>query len=277
MTINNNINSIYTTLDNYGDGRLHVAADNKHLGSVKVYTNCFAKFFANLFEVTTKIDFDGKLHTVNTNSYKKLVQNLTGNTSNINTPLKKIANESDLSRFTRPMRALISQKKSQKLFGQLSLAITRGETVAAQQLIGRGAALDVEYADVGTNAPLNPIHLGNVFNKFVTPAFRDKNTMYSEYTVNTATPILHAAQKKYSDIVNQLRDFGANTKVASTRQIYSCKYNRDYSKTYIGNWYDFQPKGDKEVFTLGDYSEINASSPVDEFLATVSQEINANS
>ena len=72
----NQINSIYTTVSK---GQVHIAADAKYIGSVDSYNNWFTQFFSWLFGRSMTVNFDGKVRSLNKESYTNLIRSFTQN------------------------------------------------------------------------------------------------------------------------------------------------------------------------------------------------------
>ena len=198
----NSINCIYTTVSG---GRLHIAADAKHVGTIDSYNNCFSQFFAWLFCRSMTVIFDGKARSVNKQSYTHLIQSL-----NKNDQIKDIYNRSVfrsiLETATLPtgnvrMRDVITSQDRNTLFRKLSFAIAQGDTTKAMLMIGKGAEVDTAYYDRGT-LPLS----------FTAVTSNLGNSRYT-FTAFRGTPILQAARKGNQQVCQFLKDAGANLSI----------------------------------------------------------------
>jgi hypothetical protein len=196
----NSINNIYTTIS---DGQTHIAADTKYIGTVSSYNNSISKFFASLFGLSVNVNFDGKIRSLNKESYKYLLHNLTQNkttTIGQHTLFRSVAENVALPVNNLKMRDVISSTDKHSLFRKLAQAISRGETQRALMLIGKGAEVDNEYFD---RSPISPSF------------YRDSDGLSSEskyqFTVFKAPPIVQAVKKANRAVVDFLKEAGADT------------------------------------------------------------------
>jgi len=176
----NQINSIYTTVSK---GQVHIAADTKYVGSVDSYNNCFTQFFAWLFGRSMTVNFDGKVRSVNKESYTNLIRSLTQN-DQINdirqrSIFRPIAEAATLPQSNLKMRDVITSDDRQALFQKLAIAISRGDTTKALLMIGKGAELDTVYYDRGQLYPSFSRDTSDL----------DSNSRYN-FTVFKAAPVL---------------------------------------------------------------------------------------
>ena len=197
------INSIYTTVSK---GQVHIAADTKYVGSVDSYNNCFTQFFAWLFGRSVAVNFDGRVRSVNKESYTNLIRLLTQhdeiNDIGQRSIFRPIAETATLPAGNLKMRDVITSEDRQALFQKLAVAISRGDTTKALLMIGKGAELDTAYYDRESLSPS--------FSKDT--AGLDADSRYV-FTVFSAAPILQAARKGNVAVCKFLKDAGANLSV----------------------------------------------------------------
>lgn len=203
----NKINSIYTTVSR---SQVHIAADTKYIGSVDSYNNCFTQFFAWLFGLSMAVNFDGKVRSVNKESYTNLIRSLTQN-NEINdirqrSLFRPIAEAAALPAGNLKMRDVITTEDRQALFKKLAIAISRGETTKALLMIGKGAELDGAYFDRDQLPPSFSRDISDL----------NANSRYI-FTVFYAAPILQAAQKGNRVVCQFLKDAGANLSVSGNQ------------------------------------------------------------
>jgi hypothetical protein len=191
----NNINNIYTTVS---DGRTHIAADTKYIGTVDSYNNCFTQFFARLFRLSVDVNFDGKIRCINKDSYKQLLDNF-GFNGILAPTFRTVAESVTLPNSSLKMRDVISSNDRNTLFQKLAQAISTGNTSKALLMIGKGAELDTSYYDRGHLYPSFYSDTSNL----------DSESRYS-FNVFQAPPILQAAKKANRIVVEFLNEAGAN-------------------------------------------------------------------
>lgn len=196
----NSIHNIYTTIS---DGQTHIAADTKYVGSVSSYNNAVTQLFASLFGLSVNVNFDGKVRSLNKESYKNLLRSLTHDTiATVGryTLFRSVAENVALPVHNLKMRDVVSANDREILFQKLSQAISRGDTQRALLLIGKGANLDKEYFDRSPKSP---------------SFYSDSDGLSSEsryqFTVFKAPPIVQAARKANRAVVDFLKEAGANT------------------------------------------------------------------
>ena len=107
------------------------------------------------------------------------------------------------------MRDAISDSDRQSLFRKLAIAISEGNTDRALKMIGKGAALDVSYYERGDKDP-----------SFYSDSSEVSSTHKREFTVFKGTPILVAAKKANTLVVQRLKEYGANTSAKGTEYLY---------------------------------------------------------
>lgn len=200
--INNDI-TIHTTIDK---GKTHIAADENYIGSVGSYNYFFTRLFARLFNIATKIDFDGTCHWVNKKDYIKLLSELTSSDVKLcelrdyNLFKNKVpANYTSRNR----MRHFISKGKSRELFRKLAYEIRKGHYGTAKKLIGKGADLDryyVERYDLDHNKLINKIAFKKILDGL------SKNYAW-DLDVFKGTPLHHLAAKQDSEEKIKLYDY----------------------------------------------------------------------
>jgi hypothetical protein len=200
----NKINAIYTTVSY---GRTHIAADNKYIGSVDSYNNCFTQLFAWIFRQSMTVNFDGKVRSVNKESYRNLLLSLKKENEVVRAVsnchfFRKVAENAKLPQGNMKMRNMISASDRYSLFRKLANAISRGDTDKALLMIGKGAALDIPYYE-RTGLP---------------PSFKTDTADLSgerryKFNVFKATPILQASVKANEVVVHHLKEAGANLSV----------------------------------------------------------------
>ncbi|MBI5272601.1 MAG: hypothetical protein HY861_01290 [Chlamydiia bacterium] len=200
----NKINSIYTTVSR---GQVHIAADTKYIGSIDSYNNGFTQFFAWLFGRSMAVNFDGKVRSVNKESYTNLIRSFTQNDA-INdigqcSIFRPIAEAATLPTGNLKMRDVIISADRQALFQKLAIAISRGDTTKALLMIGKGAELDTAYYDRGQLSPSFSRDTSDL----------GSNSRYT-FTVFCAAPILQAARKGNVVVCKFLQDAGANLSVS---------------------------------------------------------------
>lgn len=196
----NQINNIYTTISN---GQVHIAADTKYIGSVDSYNNSFTQFFAWLFKLSIAVDFDGKVRSLNKESYTNLLRILhqEERIRKISQAMlfRPIAEAGQLPVNGLKMRDVITRKDRYALFKKLAQAIWYGDIAKALLMIGKGAALNISYYD------RDRLH----------PSFKqdtvdlDPHSRYS-FTVFKAPPLLQAARKGHIVVCKFLQEAGAN-------------------------------------------------------------------
>lgn len=198
-----NISNVFTTVSN---GATHVAIGKSYLGKVDSYNNCFTQFFAWLFGRSIQVNFEGKVRSVNKESYVNLLQELGVTAAKVDqvqkfTLFKQVAKGVDLTKRTLTMREAVGDTTRQALYKKLVEALCEGNTVRAKLMIGKGAALEFEAYDRGNQH---------------SPAFsRDIDGLYSgtkySFTVFKGTPLLIAARRANKVAVEMLKEFGADT------------------------------------------------------------------
>lgn len=207
-----NINNVYTTIS---QGRTHIAADTKYIGSLNTYNNCFSRFFACLFCRSRIVEFDGKIRSVNKKSYQNLLRSLLSQEQieglGQERMFRKVAEQSKLPTGNVRMRDAISHSKRQALFQKLVMAISTENTTEALLMIGKGAELDGPYYE---RERLNPTFQSDS-DDLVSKRYR--------FTVFKAPPIMQAAKKGNRILVTRLKEAGAN--VTATGQEY--RFKRD--------------------------------------------------
>lgn len=220
----NQINSIYTTVSK---GQVHIAADTKYIGSVDSYNNCFTEFFAWLFGLSMTVNFDGKVRSLNKESYTNLVRSLIQN-NEINdicqrSMFRPIAEAAKFPQGNLKMRDVITSKDRQALFQKLAIAISRGNTTKALLMIGKGAELDTEYYDRGQLYPSFSRDTSDL----------DSTSRYG-FTVFKAAPILQAARKSNVRICQFLKDAGANLSVSGKQYSFKREITNVNSRLEFG-------------------------------------------
>lgn len=200
----NQINSIYTTVSK---GQVHIAADTKYMGSVDSYNNCFTQFFAWLFGRSMRVNFDGKVRSINKESYTNLIRSLIQddkiNDIRQRSIFRLIAEAATLPQGSLKMRDVITSDDRQALFQKLAIAISRGDTTKALLMIGKGAELDTVYYDRGQLCPSFSRDTSDL----------SSNSRYN-FTVFKAAPVLQAARKGNAAVCQFLKDAGANLSVS---------------------------------------------------------------
>src|SRR4051812_32931951 len=201
------INHIYTTVSK---GQIHIAADTKYIGNVDSYNNFMTQFFNWATGRSMTVNFDGKTYSVNKESYTRLVQGLM-QTAVINdiaqySLFRPVAEKSSLPTNNLKMRDVIAIEDRQALFRQLATAIAAGDTTTALTAIGEGAELDTPYYD----------------REGMQPSFYDETADLSphspySFTVLHAAPILQAAKKGNTAVVQFLKEAGANSSTQGKR------------------------------------------------------------
>lgn len=219
-------NQVYTTLSNY---ETHIAIGNKYVGKVNSYQNPVTRFLSKLFRISMEVDFNGKTKTVNKNEYKKLVKFLLNKEINISeSQFRKfnsiVDDKLDLSHVNKnqTMRDAIGSKKSFELFVKLAIAIRDNNMNQASKLIGKGANLEQEFY---------------ISEKDRTIAFgRDYDAINHEGTqkIFKLNPLLIAAQKENSELVQKLIDFGAKIDHIGSEYLLEKRYQRDYEQVDVG-------------------------------------------
>jgi hypothetical protein len=207
VKIVNKINSFYTTISK---GQVHVAADTKYIGSVDSYNNWFTQFFGWLFGLSIRVNFDGIVHSINKESYTNLIRDLTQNSEihdiHQRSLFRPIAEAATLPTNNLKMRDVIASEDRQALFQKLAIAISRGDTTQALQMIGQGAELDTVYYDRGKLSPS--------FSKDTSDL---RTSSQYTFTVFRAAPILQAARKSNKIVCKFLQDAGANVSVSGSQ------------------------------------------------------------
>ena len=199
----NNINNIYTTVSK---GQVHIAADTQYVGSVDSYNNPFTQLFAWLFQHSIPVNFDGKVRSVNKESYTNLIRSLVRNekindVSQYNL-FRLVAERAALPVTTLKMRDVIATADRQALFQKLATAISQGDTAKALLMIGKGAELDAVYYDRD--------HLGVSF--YGDTTYLSSQNPY-KFNVFAATPIFQAARKGNLVICKFLEEAGASLSI----------------------------------------------------------------
>ena len=122
----NQINNIYTTVSR---GQVHIAADAKYIGSVDSYNNCFTQFFAWLFNRSIAVNFDGRVRSVNKESYASLIHTLSDRVNDVSQCriFRSVAETATLPANHLKMRDVIESVDRQALFRKLAIAITQGD------------------------------------------------------------------------------------------------------------------------------------------------------
>ncbi len=194
----NQIDAIYTTVSN---GQVHIAADKQYIGSVDSYNNWLTQFFAWLMGKSISVNFDGKLRCLNKESYSILLTSLTNKVEDVghHRMFRRMIVETALPQNNLRMRDVIASDDSQRLFRKLAQAISRGDTVKAKRMIGKGAELDKMYYEREG--------LGISFYEDTSGLF---STSRYEFKVFKGTPILQAARKGNKVVCEILRQFQAN-------------------------------------------------------------------
>ena len=198
----NQINTIYTTVSK---GQTHIAADTRYIGSVNSYNNCFTQFFTSLFGRSVSVNFDGKIRSVNKESYTNLIRNLTTQDKiddiRQHGIFRSVAEKSTLPTNNVKMRDVIASKDRKELFRKLAIAISKGDTTKSLLMIGKGAELDAVYFDRNT----------------LSPSFDQDTSDLSQskyiFTVFHAAPILQAVRKGNHVVAKFLQEAGANTEI----------------------------------------------------------------
>jgi len=137
----------FTTVDG---GRLHVAADDKYVGSINSYNNWFTKFFARLFGWSEDVTFNGKVRCVEKKDYMNF---LSTSTSYKEASLDRIKDYVDFNALKvvptqdrGTMRQNISQYKSDYLFGKLvNSMVSHDDYEKAVKYVGKGANIDGQF------------------------------------------------------------------------------------------------------------------------------------
>lgn len=138
---------VFTTVDG---GRLHVAAEDRYVGSINSYNNWFTKFFANLFGWSQDVSFNGKVRCVEKSDYIKFLAN---STSYKEATLDRIKDYVDYNALKvvptadrGTMRQNISEGKADYLFRKLTKAMVNDEDFdKAAKYIGKGADVDGQF------------------------------------------------------------------------------------------------------------------------------------
>lgn len=208
----NKINAIYTTVS---DGQTHIALDTKYIGSVDSYNNCFTQFLAWLPGNSVAVNFDGKIRSLNKESYKNLLYHLTqrNKISNIEkfTLFRKVAENTKLPESHLKMRDVISVSDKNALFKKLADAISKVDTARALLMIGKGAEVEKNYRDRGEYGP--------IFNDESDSADLDKSSC--SFSVFKGSPIMQAANKANVAVVEFLRETGANIDVIGEKYTFT--------------------------------------------------------
>jgi hypothetical protein len=220
------MSNIYTTVS---EGRTHIALGPQYLGSVNSYNNPLTQCAARILGWSLEVDFDGKLRSLDKNSYTTLVKNLTkiSEIDNISNYTLFRTNVLDCPTFQLPknnirMRDVILQEDSQNLFIKLTLAIFERNTQRALFLIGKGAALDryVTRDYFQDNISAFRYHTGR---------------SGSENQSTKLTPIHLATIMKNDVIIDCLKEFGANKKLRAFVLTYNNTTQRTSRKEYFLN------------------------------------------
>jgi hypothetical protein len=205
------IRTIYTTIS---DGRVHIAADAKYLGSVNSYNNFVTQFFAWIFNYSICVNFDGKLRSLNKKSYSKLIETLTLN-NKVNdvkelTLFRPVAEKAILPGCTWKMRDFINRKDRQALFQKLCAAIAKNNSEKAILMIGKGAEVDSDYYD----------------RESLTPSFQSdtdglKKDFGYYFSVFKAPPLMQAALKgNMKRVCDFLKEAGANLNIQGVGYVF---------------------------------------------------------
>jgi len=223
----NPLGQIYTTVSNH---RTHVAVGKDYVGSVNSYQCCLTKLVARLFRRSIRVNFDGKERSINRGEYLSLLHNL-GHTEISKRNIDQCRNFRSmiegvkLSQGIRMTQA-IAESDRRGLFYKLAEAISRGEIVKAQEMIGKGAALDMQYCDRG--------RFGVSFGSCKQGLSSEKAY---DFKVFEGAPILQAARKGYTSIVQQLLEFGAMANTVGR----GYTFHRVITGVYRYNELDYRP------------------------------------
>lgn len=138
---------IFTTVDG---GRLHVAVDNRYVGSVNSYNNWVTQTVAALWGWSEKVTINNKTRHVDKDDY---IAFLNANTDYTGAKVDNIKDYVDFNAMRiepmqekGTMRQNISHSKANWLFRKLALAIVeRGDYEKAATLVGKGADLNTRF------------------------------------------------------------------------------------------------------------------------------------
>lgn len=138
---------VFTTVDS---GRLHLAADDRYVGSVNSYNNWFTKFFARLFGWSEDVTFNGKVRCVEKSDYVKFLANSTSYKEASLDRIKEYVDYNALkvvpTQDRGTMRENISEGKADYLFRKLTRAMVTDEDYdKAAKYIGKGADVDGQF------------------------------------------------------------------------------------------------------------------------------------
>lgn len=244
----NKINTIYTTVSK---GQTHIAADNKYIGSVDSYNNCFTRLMAWIFRQSVTVNFDGKVRSVNKESYRNLLLSLRRENEIVKTFsdghfFRGIAESGKLPEGNVKMRDVISDSDRLSLFQKLAQAISYGNTDKALLMIGKGAALDIPYYE---RAGFGPSFGSDTANLSGERSYK--------FTVFKGTPILQASIKANHTVVNRLKEAGANLNTTGKQYIFERRitdvqrnlnfsleptFHHHYHKRYTHTHMSYQPR-----------------------------------
>ncbi len=245
----NTVGNIYTTVSNRS---LHIAADHLYIGKINSYNNCLTRFFAWLFGWSMSVDFDGRERAVDKKSYKNLVEQLRSGVEGINIEeykiFKPILEGISLESYKGRMRDAISSSDRNSLFERLALAISRGETNKALQMIGKGAELDTPYFDRESGSV-------TFCNDTDGLSFSSKY----KFTVFKASPLLQAARKGNKTVVSYLKKFGANLsgtgkEYTFVREITNVSHNLEVTPSLTSMTHNFL-LGNKRILSVEPHME----------------------
>lgn len=152
--INQNYNNDYSVIATKVNGNLYISyGDNasikKTIGTeIKFYNNLITKFFTRLLNQSMDVAINGKIYTVNKESFKKHIvfaglikPNLKDfKTLNYTTVIQQNHDQIEFNKTS--MSEIISEKKQKKLSIKLIHAIKNHQTQRAIDLINKGASFD---------------------------------------------------------------------------------------------------------------------------------------
>lgn len=195
------------------DGQVHIALGTRYIGSVDSYNYCFTQLLAWLFRQSIAVNFDGKLISLNKESYTKLVKALT-RLERIDDiyeyrVFKGVIAGREIPENPLKMRQVISRKDSHSLFQSLAHAIANKDEEKATAMICMGAQLDTVYFDRGELPP-----------SFERDATGLNRTTPCKFSVFQAPPILQAADKRMNAIALLLQQAGANKNLPGMKYIF---------------------------------------------------------
>ena len=216
MVTNTNTSQVskyYHTIDR---NRLQIAdSDSKYMGSINSYNNAITRFFADLCDLSMKIDINGKTRHVNINSYHKFLRlhtNITFPTALICTthsPVYSYINFSQTmdkhgNKNTWENNGYIcvhlSNSKSLRLGEKLIRSIWDGKYPQAIDYAGKGADIEIKFWDRG--------NYGLSFQACTNLDFDHS----MQIPMKSHSPLSYVTQKSSSDtnyIVNYLKTIGA--------------------------------------------------------------------